>query len=332
MKIAIVKLSSLGDIIHAMVALQFIKAGIKDLEIDWIVERRFAEILRHNPDIDQVRCVNLRSLKKNKSALFSEIRNIRNIAKSGYDLVIDAQGLIKSAVISRLIDHKTAGFDRASIREKPASWFYHQKLHYPYDANTIDRTTAVIAGSLGLTITPEQIQNKKPFLYFDPVGGPVDDYFRCDRKTIVFVVGSTWESRNYPKEKFLEIADALKQNCLVVWNSAAEKEKAEWLAERSSYITMLPKIDLNSLKAVIAKAGLVIGNDTGPTHMAWALNRPSITIFGPTPVSRVYQTAINKVVKSSSPVNPFKLNRNDFSIGEIDAEIIIGAAVDLLKS
>jgi heptosyltransferase-1 len=147
----------------------------------------------------------------------------------------------------------------------------------------------------------------------------------------VFVIGSTWESRNYPKEKFYAIAEALQQNCLVIWNSEAERDKARWLAERSRYITMLPKIGLNSLKAVIAGADLVIGNDTGPTHMAWALNRPSITIFGPTPVSRVYQTPINKVVKSSSPVNPFKLNKNDFSIRDIGENRIIEQALELLN-
>jgi heptosyltransferase-1 len=93
----------------------------------------------------------------------------------------------------------------------------------------------------------------------------------------------------------------------------------------------MPKLDLNSLKALIAKADLLIGNDTGPTHMAWGLNRPSITIFGPTPVSRVYQTDINKVVKSASIVNPYKLNKQDYSIKDIDEQDIIGQAKFLLS-
>jgi heptosyltransferase-1 len=82
---------------------------------------------------------------------------------------------------------------------------------------------------------------------------------------------------------------------------------------------------------LIAKADLLIGNDTGPTHMAWGLNRPSITIFGPTPVSRVYQTDINKVVKSASIVNPYKLNKQDYSIKDIDEQDIIGQAKFLLS-
>jgi heptosyltransferase-1 len=92
----------------------------------------------------------------------------------------------------------------------------------------------------------------------------------------------------------------------------------------------MPRLDLNNLKALIARADLLIGNDTGPTHMAWALNKPSITIFGPTPVSRVYQTDINKVVKSASIVNPYKLNRLDYSIKDIDENEIIELAKTLL--
>ena len=99
MKIAIVKLSALGDIVHAMVALQFIKAHSPDMQIDWIVEERFAEVLKNNPDIDHILTVNLKSLKTNKTGIFQQIKAVRGYAQNHYDLVIDAQGLIKSAVI-----------------------------------------------------------------------------------------------------------------------------------------------------------------------------------------------------------------------------------------
>jgi heptosyltransferase-1 len=103
------------------------------------------------------------------------------------------------------------------------------------------------------------------------------------------------------------------------------------MATQSELIKVMPKLDLNSLKALIAQADLLIGNDTGPTHMAWALNRPSITLFGPTPVSRVYQTDINKVVKSASVVNPYKLNKQDYSIKDINEQTIIEQAKFLLS-
>lgn len=330
MRIAIVKLSALGDIVHAMVALQFIKAQFPESRIDWIVEERFAGVLAHNPDLNQILTVNLKALKTDKSRFFAELRKIRAFAERHYDWVIDAQGLIKSAVVARLIGQKVAGFDADSIREKAASWVYHQKVHCAYDANTIDRNAAVLSRPLGFDISREQILHKTPFLFYRAPSPCLDDYLRQDRKNIVLVTGSTWDSRNYPAESYVKIAEALKQNCLAVWASDEEKARAEWMAAQSGYVKALPKLDLNSLKALIARADLLIGNDTGPTHMAWALNRPSITIFGPTPVSRVYQTDINQVVKSASVVNPFKLNKNDFSIREIDARLIIERAARLI--
>lgn len=331
MKIAIVKLSALGDIVHAMVALQFIKAFTDDIRIDWVVEERFAGILANNPDIDQILTVNLKALKIDKSAVLSEFRNIRRYARHDYDWVIDAQGLIKSALVARLIGKRVAGFDSASVREKAASWLYDVKVACAYHANTIDRNARVLSTPLGFTIGREQIINKKPFLFAGPVDDRLDGLLLPDKKNIVFVIGSTWPSRNYPAAKYVKLAELLRQNCVVIWGGEQEKKSAEWMAEQSAFMRVAPKLDLNHLKALIARADLVVGNDTGPTHMAWALNRPSITIFGPTPVSRVYQTDINKVVKSASDVNPYKLNKQDFSIEEIDERDISELAFALLS-
>ena len=185
---------------------------------------------------------------------------------------------------------------------------------------------------LGFNITTEQILNKKPFLHFEDTNPELDGYFPTNRNTIVFVIGSTWESRNYPVEKFVSIAQNLSADCLTIWGNDEEKAKAEWMAKQCANIKVLPKLDLNDLKAVVAKADLVIGNDTGPTHIAWGLNKPSITIFGPTPISRVYQTEINKLIKSSSTVNPYKLNKQDYSIRDIDEQEIITLAKQLLQN
>ena len=331
MKIAIVKLSALGDIVHAMVGLQFIKAQFPEIQIDWVVEERYAEVLANNPDIDNIRTVNLKSLKTRKAGILKQIKNIRRYADNHYDLVIDAQGLIKSAITAKLLGKRIAGFDRCSIREKAASWFYDVKIACAYDANTIDRNASILSKPLGFNISREQILNKKPFLFFSEDAKYSDQFLVKDRSNIVFVIGSTWQSRNYPADKFVKVADALQQNCLVVWGSEQEKSTAEWMASKSSHIKVMPRLDLNNLKALIAQSDLLIGNDTGPTHMAWALNRPSITIFGPTPVSRVYQTELNRVIKSPSVVNPYKLNKQDYSINEINESAIIDLARELLS-
>jgi len=330
MRIAIVKLSALGDIVHAMVALQFLKQAHPEIVIDWLVEENFAGVLQGNPDINQVLTVNLKSLKQNKANVFNEIKKIREYAKNNYDLVIDAQGLIKSAVTSKLLSTKVAGFDKQSIREKPATWLYKKQVAYPYDANTIDRNVAVIGQPLDVQITEKQIINKIPFLFYSNELGSIESFFSKKQANIIFVIGSTWPSRNYPKEKYLTVINGLDANSLIIWGNEQEKQDAEWIANKTTKATVLPKLNFDQLKAVLANSNLVIGNDTGPTHMAWGFNIPSITLFGPTPVSRVYQTAINKVLKSPSKVNPFKLDKNDFSIKEIKESEIIMLAKSLL--
>ena len=332
MKIAIVKLSAMGDIIHAMVALQFIKKAKPNIQIDWIVEEGFKQVLENNPHIDNILTVNLKSIKKNKMALFSEIKKVKMYATNNYDLVIDAQGLIKSAITSKLLNKNISGFSKTSIREGVASFFYKQKVKIAYDANTIDRNAKVMSEPLNIEITPQMIIDKEPFLFYSDENEELKKYLSTEKKNIVFIIGSTWESRNYPKEKFVEIANALKENILVAWGGEEEHKKAQWIETTSTYAKALPKINLNALKAVIAQSDLLIGNDTGPTHMAWGLNVPSITIFGPTPINRVYQTPINKVIKSNSKVNHYKLNKEDYTIYDIDSKEIIAIAEELLDA
>ena len=330
MRVAIVKLSAMGDIIHAMLPLQFIKQKDPNIQIDWIVESSFAEVLENNPHIDNILTVELKAIKKKKSAIFKEIKRVKEYSKNSYDLVIDAQGLLKSSITAKLLGKNIAGFDKNSIREKIASYFYNIKVDIDYAANTIDRNAKVIGEPLGVEITPKMILNKEPFLFYKD-SEIYKSYLNPNKKNIVFVIGSTWESRNYPKEKFAMLSDMLQENILIIWGNEDERVKAEWIANKSKFATVMPKLSLNDLKALIANADLLIGNDTGPTHMAWGLNIPSITIFGPTPISRVYQTPINRVVKSSSKVNPYKLNRQDFSIREIEVKEIFKIAKELLK-
>ena len=328
MKVAIVKLSAMGDIIHAMVALQYIKKSNPDLQIDWIVEQGFAAVLEGNPHIDNILPVNLKAIKKDRFKIFQEIKRVKKYAQNHYDLVIDAQGLLKSAVTAKLLGKNRAGFSKGSIREGIASYFYSQKVEIAYDANTIDRNAKVMSEPLGIEMTKQMILDKEPFLFYKDA--EVLSELSREKKNIIFVIGSTWESRNYPKEKFVQIADALEQNVLVAWGSEEERVKAEWIEKNSKYARALAKINLNALKAIIGKSDLLIGNDTGPTHMAWGLNVPSITIFGPTPINRVYQTSINKIVNSSSKVNHYKLNKEDYSIAEIEVDKIVEIAKGLL--
>ena len=329
MRVAIVKLSAMGDIIHAMVALQFIKKQREDVIIDWVVEEAFREVLENNPHINKIIPINLKSLKSNKFKIFKEIKSIKSKVEDSYDLVIDAQGLIKSAIVAKMFGKNIVGFNKDSIREKLASLFYTQKIDIDYAANSIDRNVKVITTPLDVEVTKEDILNKEPFLFYKR-NLELNSCFNIFRKNVVFIIGSTWASRNYPKESFAKLADMLKENVLIVWGNEDERKRAEWIESNSIYAKVVPKLDLNSLKELIDRSDLVIGNDTGPTHMAWAMNKKSITIFGPTPTNRVYETKINRVIKSKSKVNPYKLNKKDFSIREIEPEAIYDIAKELL--
>ena len=326
MKIAIVKFSSLGDIVHSMVALQFIKRSYPDSKIDWIVEEKFKGLLENNPHLNNIYSVSLQKAKKRKSffLLFKELRKIRKL--KGYDFVIDAQGLLKSAIVSKMISTKqNVGFDKNSIREPLASIFYNKKISIAYDANSIDRNIKVICSPLNINIEGNDIFDKKPFIISAFQNKSARDIY------IVFVVGSTWKSRNYPKEKYVEIANKLKKKCLVIWGNESEKRKANWMALQSDFIEVAPKLNLDGLKEIIKNSVLVIGNDTGPSHIAWGMNLPSIVLFGPTPINRVYQTKTNRVLKSSSKVDHFNLDKNDLSIKQIKVDDVVKISQQLLK-
>ena len=326
MKIAIVKLSSLGDIVHSMVVLQFIKKHYPESVIDWVVEKRFKGILENNPHINQIHIVNFNKVKRDKSLklFFAEVSKVRKFGQ--YDVVIDLQGLIKSAIITKFISsRKIVGFDKNSIRERLSSYFYDQKVAIGYDQNTIVRYVKLVSEALSIKITNDDIINKEFFLFSK------SKFLIPQTPYIVFVIGSTWQSRNYPKEKFTQVAQAIKKSCLVIWGNEQEKERAEWMSSESNYIQVMPKLSLDDLKHVIDHASLLIGNDTGPSHMSWALNIPSIILFGPTPVERSFQTPVNTALSSSSKINHYKLNKNDFSIKEIKVSDIVKMAKELLR-
>jgi heptosyltransferase-1 len=137
-------------------------------------------------------------------------------------------------------------------------------------------------------------------------------------------IGASKDNKIYPKEKFAQLINKLEKKVIIVWGNKSEEITAKWIEINSSFAKIAPKGNLDSLKNIMQNASLIIGGDTGPTHMGWALNIPSITIFGNTPEYRnTYLTDINKVVKSDSIVNPMKLNHNDFSIKDIEVDSIL---------
>jgi len=314
MRVAIIRLSALGDIIHAAVINEFLyKSGIK---VDWIVEERFREILDHNKYINEIKTVNL----KNKKRIFFEINRIRKWEK--YDLVIDFQGLIKSAILGKIVGKKVIGCDEYHTKEKPALLFYDKKLKIRN--HTIGRYKDMINEVFDLKITNEDIKNHSPYLFYEKKDFIVEDFFSKNKKNIIFIIGSTATNRKYPIKKWIKLANSLNANVLIPYGNEEEKEEALLISENSN-AEVLPKMNLNELKACISYADLLIGNDTGPSYIAWANKIPNILLYGATPFGRVFENEYTKIIKSKTSKNLEVIDKNDFSIRDISVREILDA-------
>ena len=330
MRIAIIKLSAIGDIIHSMIVLQFIKEKYPESIIDWFVDTSLKGVLENNPHIDKIQTIRLREAKKKISLLlfFNEIIKLRKLKK--YDLVIDLQNLIKSAIIARLIPStETIGLDKYSSREGLASIFYTQKYSIDRSINVITRNTTIICKALSIKISEEDLINKKSFLFFN---NTVDfDYLLNDKPNILLIPGASFDSKIYPAKCYAEIIKKVNGNFIVIWGDDSERIIAEEIKSMASKVLVSNKLTFNGLKSLISKVNLVIGGDTGPVHMSWGLGIPSITLFGSTPGYRNTRfTNINCIIESNSIVDPYKINKSDLSIKDIDPADVVKIAEKLL--
>jgi len=330
MRIAIVKLSAMGDIVHAMIVLQFIKKFNDKISIDWFVEERFENLLKFNPNINKLHLVNFKDARKNKSilAVLRDLYKLRN--HDIYDLVIDMQGLLKSAIISKLLPSKQIiGFDKFSSRERIASNFYKRSFNCPYETNVILRNLALIEFALGFIVEKQEIYNKLPFMYSN--AKDLGFNLKKSKKNILLIPGASHPSKRYPAESFAKLVHLLDANYHIIWGSTEEELLAKEIKNRAPNVEICPKLSIEELIYLISKLDLVIGPDTGPTHIAWALNIPSIALYGATPGYRnSLETQFNKIIESDSIVNPNKIDKNDYSIKNIEVENIVSKARVLL--
>lgn len=322
LRIAIVRLSALGDIVNSAVVLQIIHNHYPDAIIDWFVEEAFAPILIGHPLLNEVISVPIKKIKKQKSLalLRTTIRSLRS--REPYDYIIDAQGLLKSALVAAFLRGPVHGFDRNSAREGIASWFYKTTSAIPYDLNVIKRNVMVITQALNIPYSDALIEQKLPVFAVTPSTD--------NEKKIALVIGASWPSKCYPKEHFATLCDLLPLPCTLVWGSSQEYNDVQWIVQHSQNAVIAEKMSLPQLVEFIAGCALTIGNDTGPTHIAWAMNCPSITLFGPTNERMIYPTSVNISIKSPSTVDIYHINRNDFSIKQIEPQHIADKAIELL--
>ncbi|EPZ71049.1 glycosyl transferase family 1 [Helicobacter pylori UM023] len=333
MKIAIVRLSALGDIIVSAVFLALIKERFTNAQIEWFVDERFGAILEHSPYIDKLHPIALKSALTtfNPLKIFKLFKSLRAYE---YDIVIDMQGLIKSALITQMLKApKKVGFDYASAREGLSAFFYSQKVSIAYNESVLKRNFTLLFHALNLPkkeISEGLSSRSKVFSYQD---SPKIDALNLNKNKpkILFVLETSKINKTYPIERFKELALALEnfQICLL-WHASEDKATALYGALKNQRdVLLLPKLTLNEVKALLFKMDLIIGGDTGITHLAWALQKPSITLYGNTPMERFkLESPINVSLTGNSNAN---YHKKDFSIQNIEPKKIKECVLNILK-
>ncbi|MFT2669007.1 lipopolysaccharide heptosyltransferase I [Helicobacter pylori] len=333
MKIAIVRLSALGDIIVSAVFLAAIKERFTNAQIEWFVDERFGAILEHSPYIDKLHPIALKSTLTtfNPLKIFKLFKSLRAYE---YDIVIDMQGLIKSALITQMLKApKKVGFDYASAREGLSAFFYSQKVSIAYNEPVLKRNFTLLSHALNLPqkeISEGLNSRSKVFSYQD---SPKIDALNLNKNKpkILFVLETSKINKTYPIERFKELALALEnfQICLL-WHASEDKATALYGALKNQRdVLLLPKLTLNEVKALLFKMDLIIGGDTGITHLAWALQKPSITLYGNTPMERFkLESPINVSLTGNSNAN---YHKKDFSIQNIEPKKIKECVLNILK-
>lgn len=340
MKIAIVRLSALGDIIQSAVVLQFIKNFKKDIEIHWFVDEKFEGILKNHPLIDKLYALPLKDKKILKS-----LKILLKARKNNYNAVIDLQGLIKSAIVSRILSRNNFGFDKNSLKESFAHNFYNQKLELDYNENVFVRYLSLTSFMLNTDFNVKNLAFKQDIFSVDEnLKQLLNNKLKLDKneKNILIHVGSSVENKIYPKTKLailckLLINEFQQAKIWLAWGNVKEYEFAKEVLNLSgideTHIELAPKFSLEGLMAFTKMMNLIIGNDSGPTHLAFALNKASITIFGATPSYRnAFQTHINKIIDAGKKIQNAKhIDKSDFCITRIEEEDIFKLAKGLLN-
>ncbi len=277
-RILIVKLSAMGDIIHALAAVASLKRSFPSCRLSWLVKRKWAALLDGNPYVDEV----IPFDRKNASSLLSALRMLR--AKH-FDLSFDFQGLIQSAFLARSSGAKRVwGFDSDELRERLAAWFYTDRAAAP-SAHAAEKCLdlAVSAGAvrhIEFPIPagrPEGVLPDGPFVLASPMAG--------------------WAAKQWPLEFYGQLA--LRMKVPLVLNGPPGMSPVDGTI---SHVSGIPGL-IDATRRAIA----VVGVDSGPLHLAAALGKPGVALFGPTdPVRNGPYGGTLEVLRSGSAVTTYK--------------------------
>lgn len=278
MHVLLVKTSSLGDLIHTFPALTDARCAHPDIRFDWLVEEAFAEVPAWHTAVGEVIPIALRRWRGawRRARARGELKAFREqLRRTSYDLVLDAQGLLKSALPACLARGPLAGYDRRSAREPLAALLYRRRIAVARGQHAVQRSRQLFASALG---------------YARPQGVP--DYGlrfstarAVDSRRLVFLHGTTWPSKHWPEPYWAElihIASSAGFRVQLPWGDPDDRLRAERIIGAAGGGELLPRQSLTELARLLASADGVVGVDSGLAHLAAAVGVPAVTLYGPT--------------------------------------------------
>lgn len=283
MKILLIKMSSLGDIIHTFPALSDAAARIPNIQIDWVVEEAFAEMPKWHPQVRRVIPIALRRWRKNlrQAIQKGEVQSfLKNLRAESYDYVIDAQGLLKSAVIAKLARGAVrCGFDAHSARESIASFFYQKKYAIDPYQPVVMVIRKLFAKSLGYPFSDSEADFGMDLTHLNQdlqqIADPHEKYW-------IFLHGTSHPNKEWPAAEWIKLAGFAADSGYKVylpWGNPAEQARANEIAAHYGHVCVLPKLSINQIALLLSSAKGVVGLDTGFSHLAAALRVPTLAIY-----------------------------------------------------
>ncbi|MFM7183461.1 MAG: glycosyltransferase family 9 protein [Planctomycetota bacterium] len=329
--LVIVKLSSIGDVLHGVPAAVAVKRAFPDCRIGWVVEGRAADVLAGHPAVDHLFRVP-RGWLTSPSQVLALTRQLRSFAA---DVAVDLQGLLKSGVATWLSGARMRiGHARPASREQ--AWRAYTHPVETTLAHVVERNCDLLA-PLGVQATmPEFTMPHWPVSRLR-----MQQWIhaqRLDATPVLFNPGAGWNSKLWPTERFAAVARELKRRegvpSVVVWGGDAERAAAgQIVAESQGAAILAPHTTLQDLGELARLARIFISSDTGPLHLAAAVGTPCVGLFGPVPGSRNGPYGRGHVcVEPAAPLRPAWQDRKTDRLAmlAIDVDSVVAAARGLL--
>ena len=284
-RVLLIKTSSLGDVVHNLPMVTDIHQHLQETQIDWVVEEGFADIPAMHPAVKRVITVATRRWRQGlllPSVWRELVQFKRSLQQQRYDVVLDSQGLVKSAVIAWLAHGPAYGMDRNSARELLASRYYQRVYTVARGKHAVQRNRELAARAFGypLPTTSPDYGICHSVVHSGSVAKP--EILHNLEHYIVLLHGTSRRTKLWPENNWIALASYLAAHDIspvLPWGNPGEQARAQNIARGINRAIVLPKVSLVQLADIFRNALAVVGVDTGLVHLATALDRPTVAIY-----------------------------------------------------